>query len=96
MAKEMILLPKLKYEHLRRLRNEDECVQNDNHKDQKTENKSLNVSTSPQETNTNTGDEMPDVQSGGAYISKIKTVSGPPGVSRTKRKRQKNIPWLTY
>jgi hypothetical protein len=96
MAKELILIPKLKYEHLRRLQNDDESVQNDNPEDQKTENKSLDVSKSPQETNSNTGNEMLNVQSGGAYISKIKTVSGPPGFSRTKRKRQKNIPWLTY
>lgn len=94
----MILIPKLKYEHLRRLQNNDECVQNDtsNHEDKETKDKSLNLYKNPQEANHNTGNEIHDLQSGGAYISKIKTVSGPPDLSRTKRKRQKNIPWLTY
>lgn len=90
----MILIPKLKYEYLKRLQNDDECVQNDKHEDQQTKDKSLNVCKNSRETNSNTGNQVHDLQSGGAYISKIKTVSGPPGVSR--RKRHKNIPWLTY
>lgn len=86
MAKEMILIPKLKYEHLRRLQNDEEYIQNDisNHEDQKTKDNPINVCKHPQEMNSSTGNEMHDLQSGDAYVSKIKTVAGPPGVSRTK------------
>ena len=97
MAKEMILIPKIKYEHLRKIQNDEQCVQKDlsNHEDHKT-NTTQSTCATHRESNSNTVNEMHEEQSGGAYVSNMKTVDGPPGVSRTKRKRQKKISWLTY
>lgn len=91
MAKEMILVPKLKYDRLL------EKV------DQKSEQL---LSTDTQETpnsiteNQNVKDSEDNtvslLQSGSGYVSKKKNIGKPPGIPDVRRKKKKNIPWLTY
>lgn len=88
MAKELILIPKLKYERL--LRNcENTCD---------TPKIPTGESTSKiDETNRNETSSKTDLQSGSGYVIRRKTVGKPPGLlNPSKKKKKKNIPWLSY
>jgi capsid portal protein len=92
MAREMILVPKLKYERL--LENNElnkepvkqDTVDNDEDKKQMSDNTSTDTTMSYSINDTS--------QTGNGYVSRSKTIGKPPGVSMKRRK--KRIPWLTY
>jgi hypothetical protein len=89
MAREMILVPKLKYEHLlKKLENTEESIKQDI---TNTSNEQI-----PKDTSHDTAMEpMNDTpQTGSGYISRRKIIGKPPGVSMKRRKKQ--IPWLTF
>lgn len=88
----MILVPKLKYEHLlKTIENNQEPVKPDtanNHMNHKQMNgNNLDYTTKSESINDTT-------QTGGGYIGRMKTIGKPPGVSVKRRK--KHIPWLIY
>lgn len=86
MAREMILLPKLKYEHLlKKIRKDEDTVSDD----QRQEIPGNNLTDT-------TRSESIDVtsQTGSGYVSRTKTIGKPPGLPMKRRK--KHIPWLSY
>lgn len=89
MAREMILVPKLKYEHLlQKLENTEESVK-------QTIANTSNEQIPKDVSNDVAVESMNDVsQTGSGYIGRRKTIGKPPGVSMKKRKKQ--IPWLTF
>ena len=88
----MILVPKLKYEHLlKNLASNEESMKPDtmNNKD---EGQQLPERT---QDDTTTSDSNHDTsQIGSGYVSRRKTIGKPPGV--TMKQRKKHVPWLTY
>ena len=87
----MILLPKLKYEHLlKKIGENEESIKpdtvNDDQRQQIPENTLTDTTRSESIDNTS--------QTGSGYVSKTKTIGKPPGVSMKRRK--KHIPWLSY
>lgn len=90
MAREMILVPKLKYEHLlKTIENNEVPVQPDTaYDDKKLINENTLDDTSKSESINDTS------QTGSGYISRTQSVGKPPGVPVKRRK--KHIPWLNY
>lgn len=92
MAREMILVPKLRYERLlEKIEHNNEPVKPDTVNDDKdhkqTSGNTLTDTTMSESTNDTS-------QTGSGYISRSKIIGKPPGVSMKRRK--KHIPWLTY
>ena len=91
MAREMILVPKVKYEHLlKHIENKEEPVKQDtvNDKDKKQMSGDTLTDTTMSESINDTS------QRGNGYVSRTKAIGKPPGVSIKRRK--KHIPWLSY
>lgn len=92
MAREMILVPKLKYEQL--------IHKLDHTKEQSTQAVLETAKTSKktsEEPDPNITDQLDDtnlLQTGTGYVS-TKKVGRPPGISNVRRKK-KHIPWITY
>lgn len=92
MAREMILVPKLKYERLlEKIEHQTEpvipdIVDIDKDHPQISENSLTDTTMSDSINNT--------PQTGSGYVSRRKTIGKPPGVSTKGRKKE--IPWLTY
>lgn len=92
MAREMILVPKLKYEHLlKKIEDKEEPVNPDTMNDSKDEKqmpeKTL-TDTTPSESINDTS------QTGSGYVSRTQPIGKPPGLTMKRRKKQ--VPWLTY
>lgn len=86
MAREMILLPKLKYEHLLKKIGKNEDTVSD---DQRQEIPGNNL------TDTTRSESIDDTsQTGSGYVSRTKTIGKPHGLPMKRRK--KHIPWLSY
>lgn len=85
MAREMILLPKLKYEHLLKKIGKNEDTVND---DQRQEIPGNNLTDTRSESIDDTS------QTGSSYVSRTKTIGKPLGLPMKRRK--KHIPWLSY
>jgi hypothetical protein len=89
MAKEMILVPKLKYE---RLLKKLETVDTSSREIEQT------LKQTPEDlaqTDSDLVDKTNLLQTGSGYVTKKMKVGKPPGISNVRRKK-KNIPWLTY
>lgn len=84
MAREMILVPKLKYEHL--------LHKLDHTKDQSTQ--AVLETTKSSENITDQLDDTNKLQTGTGYVS-TKKVGRPPGITNVRRKK-KHTPWITY
>lgn len=86
MAKEFILVPKLKY---------DRFV--GQHAEQLSSTETQNTPNFPKELMGDKEDKNNMLQAGGGFVSKKQTIGRPPGISDGRRKKKnKNIPWLTY
>ena len=85
----MILVPKLKYEHLlQKLGKNEEPVKPDTVIDDQ-------IHAENTETDTTRSKSIDDTsQTGSGYVSKTKTIGKPPGVAM--KRRRKHIPWLSY
>lgn len=81
----MILLPKLKYEHLLKKIGKNEDTVND---DQRQEIPGNNLTDTRSESIDDTS------QTGSSYVSRTKTIGKPLGFPMKRRK--KHIPWLSY
>ena len=92
MAREMILVPKLKYERLlEKIEHYNEPVKPGTVTDDK-DHKQMSENTL---TDTTMSESTNDTsQTGSGYVSRRKIIGKPPGVSTKRRKKQ--IPWLTY
>lgn len=92
MAKEIILVPRIKYEHLLKLiEDNEERVKpdaKDKYKDhtQMTENNQDDIKHSE---STSTFSQV-----GSGYVRRTRTIGKPPGV--TVKRLKKHIPWITY
>jgi hypothetical protein len=92
MAREMILVPKLKYE---RLLEKNGHIKESVKPNTTNDDKDHPAMTENTLTNTITSESINDTsQTGGGYVSRRKTIGKPPGVPMKRRK--KHIPWLTY
>lgn len=92
MAREMILVPKLKYEILlKKIEDKEEPVKPDTMNDDKDETKMYEKTF----TDTTLSESINGTsQTGSGYVSRTQTIGKPPGVPMKRRK--KHIPWLTY
>lgn len=89
MAKELILVPKLKYDRLV------EKVGQNSEQLHTTDIQDIQDSLTENQTMSDREDKASLLQSGKGYVSKKQNIGRPPGISDVKRKK-KNIPWLTY
>lgn len=93
MAREMILVPKLKYEHLlKKIGNNEESVKPETVNDDKDQRQQISESTLDDTTMSESIHGTS--QTGSGYVSRTKIIGKPPGVPMKRRK--KRTPWLTY
>lgn len=88
MAKELILVPKLKYDRL-----VDKADQNSKQLRPTDIQDSSDLLT---ENQPNREEKNNFLQTGKGFVSKKKNIGKPPGIPDVRRKKKKNIPWLTY
>lgn len=90
MAKEMILVPKLKYDRLLEKvgQKSEQLLSTDTQETPNSITENQNVKDSD--------DTRGLLQSGNGYVSKKKNIGKPPGIPDVRRKKKKNIPWLIY
>lgn len=88
MAKELILLPKLKYDRL-----VDKADQNS---EQLRPTDIQDSSDSLTENQPNKEEKNNFLQSGWGYVSKKQIIGRPPGNPDVRQKKKKNITWMTY
>lgn len=88
MAKELILLPKLKYDRL-----VDKADQNS---EQLRPTDIQDSSDSLTENQPNKEEKNNFLLSGRGYVSKKQIIGRPPGNPDVRRKKKKNITWMTY
>lgn len=87
----MILVPKLKYEHLKKIKNKEEPVKPDTVNDDKDQRQMSEKTLTATTMNESINDTS---QTGTSYTSRTQTIGKPPGVPMKRRK--KHISWLTY
>jgi hypothetical protein len=89
MAKEMILVPKVKYERLlQKLEPVDTSSRENDQSSRQTPGDQV-------QSDSDLMDKTNLLQSGTGYVTKKKKVGKPPGFSNVRRKK-KHVPWLTY
>lgn len=87
MAKEFILVPKLKYDRLVGQHVEQQLSSTE----------TQNTPNFPKELMGDKEDKNNMLQEGRGFVSKKQTIGRPPGISDGRRKKKnKNIPWLAY